>query len=243
MRGKRTRFVITRALADVLASIPEGTLLSANALGLFHTDSYVNLITSITLADGQIWKDALPEPLTLGYEREIALSRWPNGVPWPPTRTLTDFRAASTRHNLLLPEVKHAMIVCGARIRVYFLDQENDTAFEVSVIPPQPQASRLDEDHMTLAARKVAIIGCGSLGSKIAAMLARAGVAGFVLVDDDLLLPDNFVRHDLDWRDVGTHKADSVADRVQLANPAASCQTRKHRLGGQESSGSIETSI
>ena len=243
LRGKRTRFVITRALADVLAGIPEGTLLSADALGLFHADSYVNLITSITMAGGQIWKDALPEPLTLGYEREIALCCWPLGVPWPPTRSLTDFRAAATRHNLLLPEVKHAMIVRGSRIRVYFLDQEDDTIVEVSVIPPQPPAARIDEDHTTLVARKVAIVGCGSLGSKIAAMLARAGVGRFMLVDDDLLLPDNFVRHDLDWRDVGTHKADSVADRIQLANPAASCETRKHRFGGQESSGSIETLI
>ncbi len=33
--------------------------------------------------------------------------------------------------------------------------------------------------------------------------LARSGVANLLLVDDDLFLPDNLVRHDLDWRDVG----------------------------------------
>jgi molybdopterin/thiamine biosynthesis adenylyltransferase len=243
LRGCRTRFVVTRALAEVLASMAEGTLLTANALGLFHYDSYVNLIASITLADGQVWRDALPEPLMLGYQREIALCRWPAGVGWPPTRNLRDFRAAAALHKLILPEVQHVMIVRGTRIRVYFLNAEDDTVFAVSVIPPQPPASRLDEDHAALAARKVAIVGCGSLGSKIAAGLARAGVGRFLLVDDDLLLPDNFVRHDLHWRDVGTHKADSVAARIQLVNPTAECETRKHRLGGQESSGSIETLI
>ena len=80
-----------------------------------------------------------------------------------------------------------------------------------------------------------------SLGSKIAVMLARSGVGKFLLVDDDLFLPDNLVRHDLDWRDVGIHKADSVAKRIELVNPAAGCSIRKHRLGGQESSGSIES--
>jgi hypothetical protein len=40
-----------------------------------------------------------------------------------------------------------------------------------------------------------------------------------------------------------THKADSVASRIQLVNPAATCKVRKHRLGGQESSGSVESLI
>jgi molybdopterin/thiamine biosynthesis adenylyltransferase len=142
-----------------------------------------------------------------------------------------------------VPDVKHAMVVRGSVIRVYYLDSDDDTVTEVTVIPPEPEMPRLDDDHKALQQRKVAVIGCGSLGSKIAVSLARAGVGKFFLVDDDLLLPDNFVRHDLDWRDVGTHKADSVADRIQLVNPAAECKARKDRLGGQESSVSIESLI
>jgi molybdopterin/thiamine biosynthesis adenylyltransferase len=49
--------------------------------------------------------------------------------------------------------------------------------------------------------------------------------------------------HDLDWREVGTHKAASLARRIKLVNASATCKTRLHRLGGQESSGSIETLI
>jgi molybdopterin/thiamine biosynthesis adenylyltransferase len=128
-------------------------------------------------------------------------------------------------------------------VRAFFLNIDADSVSEAAIIPPQPSVPRLDKDHEELADRKVAIVGCGSLGSKIAVTLARSGVGGFLLVDDDLFLPDNLVRHDLDWRDVGIHKADSVARRVALVNPAASCSVRRMRLGGQESSGAIETLI
>ena len=67
--------------------------------------------------------------------------------------------------------------------------------------------------------RTVALVGCGSMGSKIAVALARAGVGHFLLVDDDILLPENLVRHDLDWREIGTHKAASLSRRIQLVNP------------------------
>jgi hypothetical protein len=101
----------------------------------------------------------------------------------------------------------------------------------------------LDNALGGLAERTVAIVGCGSLGSKIAASLARSGVGRFLLVDDDILMPDNLVRHDLDWREIGTHKADSVASRIELVNAGSVCQVRKHRLGGQEASGSVESLI
>jgi hypothetical protein len=243
LRGERSRFLITRALAGFLAQMAEGTVLSASAFGLFHEQAFVSVIATVSSGNVEIWRDVLPAPFAFSYEREIGLCRWPSDDSWPPTTSLTDFRAAAELHDMHLPALRHAMIVRGSRIRAYYLDSDDDTVTEVSVIPPEPEVSRLDDDHRALQQRKVAVIGCGSLGSKIAVMLARAGVGKFFLVDDDLLLPDNFVRHDLDWRDVGTHKADSVASRIQLVNPVAECKVRKHRLGGQESSGSIESLI
>jgi len=144
---------------------------------------------------------------------------------------------------MVLPAVTYAVLVRGARIRVFFLGEDDDTVLETPSIPPQPYAVRLDKSHEALASRKAALVGCGSLGSKIAVSLARSGVGRFLLIDDDILMPDNLVRHDLDWREVGTHKADSVARRIQLVNPKATCEVRKQRLGGQESSGSIERLI
>jgi molybdopterin/thiamine biosynthesis adenylyltransferase len=234
LRGKFTRFMVTRRFERVLPDIPDGTMLSASAIGMFHEESYVNVVSSVIMPGGETWVEELPQPLKTGYERPIALF---------PTESLTAFRAAAAEHNLVLPAVAYAMLVRRSRIRAYFFNEDDDSVFEVSIIPPQPFVARLDESHIALTARKVGIVGCGSLGSKLAVILARSGVSKFLLIDDDIVLPDNFVRHDLDWRDVGTHKADGVARRIQLVNPAATCALRKHRLGGQEASGSVESLI
>jgi sulfur-carrier protein adenylyltransferase/sulfurtransferase len=243
LRGEHSRFLITRALAGFLAQMAEGTLLSANARGFFQEHSFVSVIESISSENGEIWRDVLPAPFAFNYGREIVVCRWPSDARWPSRASLTDFRASAAKHDLHVPNVMNAVVLRGSQIRAYYLDNDDDTVTEISVIPPEPEASRMDDDHQALLQRKVAVIGCGSLGSKIAVMLARAGVGNFFLVDDDLLLPDNLVRHDLDWRDVGTHKADSVASRIQLVIPAAVCKVRRHRLGGQEASGSIESLI
>jgi hypothetical protein len=89
---------------------------------------------------------------------------------------------------------------------------------------------RLPAGYDVVASKKVAIVGCGSAGSKIAVSLARSGVTGFVLVDDDLFLRDNFVRHDLDWRSVGEHKADGVARRIRYIAPNADIVIRRVKL-------------
>jgi molybdopterin/thiamine biosynthesis adenylyltransferase len=186
-------------------------------------------------------RDEVPDVAMLGFADTIALFRLPGDQPFPPTRSLTDFRAAIAALGLELPDVRDVVIVAGESVRAFFLNTDSDSVAESAIIPPQPSVPRLDKEHEALAGRRVALVGCGSLGSKVAVMLARSGVGKFLLVDDDLFFPDNLVRHDLDWRDVGIHKADSVARRIRLVNPAAQCSVRKRRLGGQESSGSIES--
>lgn len=241
LRSDFSRLLVTRALVEVLARIPEATLVSANTVGMYHGDSYVHVIASITMPDGQTWREELPEPLKVGYQPPIALFRWPRSAPLPPASSLTAFRVAAAAHNLVIPAVNYAVLARGSRIHVYFMSASNDSVVEVSSIPPRPVTPRLDKSHVALRDRKAALVGCGSLGSKIAVSLARSGLGRFLLVDDDILMPENLVRHDLDWREIGTHKANSVASRIKLVNPAATCEVRKHRLGGQEASGSIET--
>jgi sulfur-carrier protein adenylyltransferase/sulfurtransferase len=71
-------------------------------------------------------------------------------------------------------------------------------------------------------------------------MLARAMVGKFLLVDDDLLLPDNLVRNDLDWRDVGLNKADALTLRLGYANAETEVRKYRQQLGGQEAASSAE---
>jgi hypothetical protein len=241
LRNVFSRILITRALAEELTNIPEATMVNAIAARLYHPhESLVQVFASITRPDGSIWKEDLPAIEILGYEKPVALFRWPSDESLPPTASLREFRAAVARTGLIVPNTNYAVLVRRTSILAYYLDDDDDTVSEVAIIPPQPLTSRLDENHIALAERKVAIVGCGSIGSKIAVSLARSGVGRFLLLDDDLILPDNLVRHELDWRDAGAHKANGVARRIELVNPAAKCTIRRYRLGGQESSGAIE---
>jgi len=245
LRNKHARFLVTRALTEHIDSFPDGTILPASLLTVIHEETFVSVLASATGSDGTKWVEpTLPAPLVFeGYEHSAQVLRWPANAKLPSTDSLTVFRSDAAKQGFALPAVKYAVVVQESRFRAYYLNENDDTLSELSAIPAQVVAPRLDESHAILADRKVGIVGCGSLGSKLAVMLARSGVGKFLLVDDDILFPDNFVRHDLDWRDVATHKVDSVARRIQLVNPTASCEKRKDRLGGQESSGSIESLI
>ena len=86
------------------------------------------------------------------------------------------------------------------------------------------------------AEKRIGIVGLGSLGSKVAVSLARAGVRNFELLDPDILHVGNLERHEGDWRDVGRHKADSVAHRLRLISGAVSVQQWRSAIGAQVSS-------
>jgi molybdopterin/thiamine biosynthesis adenylyltransferase len=245
LRGTGRRLIATPALAEYLAGIPEGVVLTASLVGVFHEEVNIYIVASADVPEGGKWvENTLPAPLLYeGYEQSVALFRWPANEPLPSTDSLTAFQAAAVQLGLTIPAVRYVLVVRKSRLRAYRIGEDSDTVIELSVIPSQPVVARLDESHAALAARKVAIVGCGSLGSKLAVIFARSGVGKFFLIDDDLLFPENFVRHDLDWREAGTHKVDSVARKILLVNAGATCQRRNHRLGGQESSGSVESLI
>ena len=63
-------------------------------------------------------------------------------------------------------------------------------------------------------------------------MLAQAGVEAFVLLDDDVFLPDNLVRHELDWSSMGEHKVDALARHLALVGPGVRCTVRREELRG-----------
>lgn len=112
-----------------------------------------------------------------------------------------------------------------------------------TLISEDEEAPRTDPQYAVLSSKAVAIVGAGSIGSKIAVSLARSGVGHFLLIDDDILMPGNLVRHDLDWRTVAAHKLDGLADKLQHINPRVSIERRKVRLGGQESAESTATAV
>ena len=67
----------------------------------------------------------------------------------------------------------------------------------------------------------VCMIGVGSLGSEISIHLAKAGIDHFILVDPDILEPENIARHSLDYPFLHEYKVDGVKQQILNRNPAA----------------------
>lgn len=76
-----------------------------------------------------------------------------------------------------------------------------------------------------LAERKVALIGCGTIGSHLARMLLQSG-AGIQhplhLFDNDRVSPGNLGRHLLNFSDISENKAEALACELQRFHPDVS---------------------
>ncbi|MEM9576523.1 MAG: ThiF family adenylyltransferase [Pseudomonadota bacterium] len=136
---------------------------------------------------------------------------------------------------------EHLLIGDGAEWELFWIYGEADKrkVINYTTLPiPEPEA-RLPISHACLSDKQVGIVGCGSVGSKIAASLCRSGVGNFFLIDEDIFFPGNIVRNELDLNDAGSHKAYALRDRLLRINPGIGVKALRISLGGQESANSI----
>jgi molybdopterin/thiamine biosynthesis adenylyltransferase len=199
----------------------------------------------VTLDGEDEWIDSgIPQPLA---DAGVMVRGWVSAVPSKPTGLTGSSEALRTcvLGASAAEDAEDEVILCrtpNGDLHAAYLLNKSDIAVELAVVPAEPRV-RLDAGHAALASRSVGLVGCGSLGSKIAASLVLSGVGRFVLVDDDVLRPGNLVRHELDWGSVGRHKADALAERLKLVNPAVVAEPRRHRLGGQEANGALDGAV
>ena len=73
-----------------------------------------------------------------------------------------------------------------------------------------------------LADANVLVAGCGSGGGNVALQLVMSGVRNFTLADNDVLEPENVIRHVCGLRYVGQKKVDALADTLADRNPNVS---------------------
>lgn len=83
-----------------------------------------------------------------------------------------------------------------------------------------------------LSGKKVSVIGCGCLGSKIAVALTATGVPRIFLLDRDYLEPDNSVRHECGITQFGTRKIQAVLGRLLDMNPELVFSALNFQIGG-----------
>lgn len=111
------------------------------------------------------------------------------------------------------------------------------------LVVAEETGTRLDPEYALLTAAKVAVVGCGSVGSKVAVQLGRSGVGQFVLVDGDVLAAGNLVRNELDWRAVGMHKSQALAARLKEIRADCDVISRTTVMGGQESGDTLSSTM
>ncbi len=122
-------------------------------------------------------------------------------------------------------------------------DQGHPILIPYRIVEENELAKRSASNRDAVSNLRVAIIGCGSIGSKIAASLARAGVRKFVLVDEDIFLTGNLVRNELDAWAIGWHKVDALADRIGQLASDTDIDTHRVAIGSQTSGLAMESAL
>ncbi|MCF5972884.1 ThiF family adenylyltransferase [Xanthomonas perforans] len=86
-------------------------------------------------------------------------------------------------------------------------------------------AERNTPKRRTLAGKKIALVGCGTIGGYMADMFVKAGAGTsggeLTLIDPDLFLPQNVGRHRLGFPSLLGNKATALAAELQRLAPGA----------------------
>lgn len=260
MRTKFLRWVVTPEVRAALNVLPDGPSYRCDIVDLFHEDAITAFLQKIERTDGEDdWIDP-NVPVSLKNPgrrvRGVIVTR-PIGAltlvkidqPDVLTTLLHDPAIPASQDSNADNDLSNVTYVFhksfGGAWQAHCRWSDGEKVWTTSAIDADTDApaTRHGLDADRLGSVNVAIVGLGSVGSKIAASLARSGVRQFCLLDDDLLHPTNLVRNDLDWLDVGQHKVDAVADRLLRIHPDTKIVRRRHRLRGQESSDSAASAL
>ncbi|TVO69696.1 MAG: ThiF family adenylyltransferase [Sedimenticola selenatireducens] len=250
-RGKYVRFIITPAALAELGGVKDGDWAIAHFRQIYHNEASIVFLFKLEIqGNGPLVFSEVPEELSRHGFSVIGLVKGGNQEA-ALTDALSNAEAlASYLDGETLPILDgESDPLCETRVD-FVLMRSADSSWQLTmrwgsrqklwlcstvIAETSPASVRLGPDSAELSDTTVAIVGLGSVGSKIATSLARSGVNRFVLIDDDLLQPDNLVRNDSDWRHVGQHKVDAVADRLALVNSKIEVYRHRVRLAGQES--------
>jgi molybdopterin/thiamine biosynthesis adenylyltransferase len=129
-------------------------------------------------------------------------------------------------------------IASGTRLAWLFIRQIAESRYELIetfAYRDSDRVARIPVLHH-MSKKKITIIGCGCLGSKIAAGLATSGLEKVTLVDRERYEPNNSVRHEVEIRRFGENKVNALADRLLHLNPALEVTPFFHAIGGVEPS-------
>ena len=237
--------MLFRSAAFGVFSIERATPVGGAILESLLGDTWSAQLFRVGAADAPLWSSPSLRPPSARLEDCMVL-RLPEGVSLPDrisSKNVADVLAANGAgpwfEGLKSDQTNTCVLAADDEIRAIFLpavkDGKRQPITYKSVYAPS-SAPRLPPAYAELAGKRVGIVGCGSVGSKIALSLARSGVRAFELIDGDLFLPGNVVRNGLDLRAVGIEKVAATRHLIRDIAPDAEVNFRTIEFGGQESS-------
>lgn len=155
----------------------------------------------------------------------------------------SDKTAQDIREALGLSPQEINIVFCG-NFDAIVLFRNDDKLCSFRVVTKDYSIGKRLSINNDILNKRIAIIGLGSIGSRVAFDLARAGFDNFYLVDDDVFMPYNVVRSELTFEDVGDFKVDMVSNRIKSRiNQNVTIETSTLAMTGQESSTSTNRFI
>ncbi len=156
-------------------------------------------------------------------------------VDWP-IRSFQDLQDASghdcerVRGLIAVDSVKYVLVryqrgVRSAGLVLDFPSTDNDGVPRIRACESADQSLetrvlRAGPAAPTYADKKVAVVGCGAIGSHVADLLFRSGVAQLTLIDPERYHPGNVVRHTADNAYAGASKVVAVRMRLEATGLA-----------------------
>jgi hypothetical protein len=249
LRGMSCRFFLTRGLRDFVATLKPNECRPCSIIEtLGPRKTWTAHVATVGSTEQPEWQEtAIPprggkgEAAILLRVSSLAELQIPDHVS---LQNLIDGAVGSATLPVDDKALSRFTIVAdsdAARLYFSFFHEGMWKLIAYTVIDLIDGRSRLPDSYAVLPGKKVGLLGCGSLGSKIAMSLARSGVGTFVLVDDDIFKPENLVRHDLDAASLGAHKVDGLEVRLRAVSAHIKVDVHRVILGGQEASGTTAT--
>lgn len=256
LRGANCRVVVTDKLRDCLNQLPYESHHNLVTHNLMHGVADVFFVSAVKSPESEpVHITDVPSGVTTNF-----LLFAPKGIGWVFKSTrftgneeinnldtlFAILRNAGFEEFALPPtgddsttRAEYVFLLQGAnnQTRAYwYYSSTGDSFRECALIGLSPsEGQRAPAEHVGLPEKKIGIVGLGSVGSKVAVSLARSGVRKFVLIDDDILLPENICRNELDWASVGVHKPEAVKEALLMVAPGIDVKVLLTRIGGQES--------
>lgn len=245
-RGSYFRFLVTPPLEECLAAIKPGQSIEIGFAEKYHAESFTVTVAEIDGAtDMRAWPVGVRETTKRGHAIRLPAGKvMPAAAQESIANLLDELDLATLREQALAAAGEMDLVlVCGTEIAHFYAYDGNQKRYfgRSRILKVGAVGSRLPDDYAVLAGKSVGIVGCGSVGSKVAATLVRAGVCQFTLVDDDVLFAANLVRNELGALAIGAHKVDALRARLIEIAGTIEVTARRVALGGQESADSTDS--